>query len=106
MNGIEFLISLFMLANSSMGPMQTHHLPKPPTLENLPDAVIIKATSKGCTKKRHFRVITASDGQTRVLRLKQDRCTQPPRLEEFRYSHEQLGMTPPNRLQQARLAEK
>jgi hypothetical protein len=103
MNSIEALLGLLLLSSSpnTGQPGMRENLP---VIENRPDAVIIKATSRGCTKKRHFRVVSADDDRLQVIRIKPDRCQLPPRLVEFHYSHKQMGVERPVELNGSRLA--
>jgi hypothetical protein len=105
MNSIETLLGLFLLVGSN------HPQPSPmdnpsalPEVINTPDAVIIKATSRGCTKKRHFRIQQGDQEQLQAIRLKQDRCLQDPSVIEFHYTHKQLGLAKPDALTDQRIA--
>jgi hypothetical protein len=102
MNGLEALIGLFLLAGTAGPTMTTPD--SGPIMENHPDAVIIRASSRGCTKNRHFRLVSDGNNGYRVIRLRPDRCRQAPHRVEFRYSHAQLGIEPPQNLAGTRIA--
>ena len=96
MSTMETLLGLFLLANQhsgAIGPTGAE-----PSLDLTPHSVIIRATSTGCTQKRHFRLIQDANQGLKVQRLKQDRCQQPAQEVEFHYSYQQLGLKPPMRL--------
>lgn len=92
MSTLEALLGILILANQPQGLAPDGY---EPTLDLTPDAVIIKATSQGCTQKRHFRLVQDANQGLKVQRIKADRCQQPLQLVEFRYSYQQLGLTPP-----------
>ena len=106
MNSIEALLGLFFLVGSN-SPLPLPGVGNPnviPEVINTPDAVIIKATSRGCTKKRHFRVHQGEKDNLQAVRLKKDRCQQDPRIVEFRYTHKQMGLERPASIQGTRIA--
>ncbi len=102
MNGLEALIGLFLVAAPPGANLATPE--SGPTMENHPDAVIIRASSRGCTKNRHFRIVSNGNNGYRVIRLRPDRCQQPLHRVEFRYSHAQMGIEPPNNIDGNRIA--
>jgi hypothetical protein len=106
MTSIEALLGLFFLAGNhfSYTPADANGNRVPAKVENRPDSVIIKATSNGCTKKRHFRIITDKNENLQVIRIRPDRCQQAPRQVVFRYSHKQMGVEQPKALDGTRFA--
>lgn len=93
MNSLETLLGFFLLANLPQGIPGS--VEDEPSLDLTPNSVIIRATSHGCTQKRHFRLVQDANQGLRVQRLKQDRCQQPAQSIEFHYSHQQLGLKRP-----------
>lgn len=105
MSSIATLLGLFFLVGSNHPlPAQGYGPSTLPEVINTPEAVIIKATSHGCTKKRHFRVQQGDQERLQAVRLRQDRCQLDPSLVEFHYTHKQLGLAKPEAIQGQKIA--
>ena len=97
MNTLQAMLSL-LLAGSGGNGASTDATPKLisiPEIENTPEAIILRVSSNGCTKRSHFRLRVDKNESLRVIRLRKDLCRMEPEMVEFRYRHEDLGVAKP-----------
>ena len=96
MNSIQAVMSL-VLMGSGGAPMNSNDSASPaltPEIHNTPEAVVLKATSRGCTQKKDFQLKVGRDHSLYAKRLRRDRCKKAPKVIELKYSYEELGLTP------------
>lgn len=97
MNSVQAVMTLILLGSGNVE-MNNDVESSPafiPELHSTPDAVVLKAMSRGCTKKSDFRFKTGRNYSIKVQRIRKDRCKKAPKVVELRYSYEELGLVKP-----------